>query len=212
MSDAIFNFTAPVVMAHPSLITPRGYGAKGKEKGDPKYSASFLFKPDSPDLAEMKKIAARVARAAFPNASLADLKFPFVSGDKLADRRKEKSSKDDGAFQRGHVVLKTKTKLEPALAFIEGGRIIELTEPSQRTAHSSKFFFGAEAYARVNFVAFDTDGSRGVTCYLNGVMVTGKGTKIAGGPGLAETFRGYVGQHSAEDPTEGGELDDEIPF
>lgn len=216
MSEGIYSLTAPAVMAHPTLITPRGFGPKGKEKGEPRYGASFLFKPDSADLAEMKKLCAKVAKAKWPSKSLADLAFPFVSGDKLADKRKEKSGKDDGAFQRGHVILKAKTKIEPALAYIESGRIVELTGADQRAANSAKFFFGAEVYAVLNFVAYNAtkDGEKdGVTCYLNGVMATGKGTKIAGGPSLSETFRGYVGQHSAEDPTAGVEnLDDEISF
>ncbi len=207
----LYNLTKPVILAHPNLAIARGFGPKGKEKGEPKFGASFLFAPDSEDLKALKAVAAKVAKAKWPSRELKSLSFPFQSGDKLAERRKEKSGKDDGDFQRGKVVLKAKSKYEPRLAGIEGGKLVDYEGPARATS-VSKFFFGAEVLAQFNFVAFEGTDNDGVTCYLNMVVATGKGTKIAGGPSAAETFRGYVGSSTTEDPTAGESLDDEILF
>lgn len=210
----LYNTTKPCILAHPNLMQARGFGPKGKETGEPKFGASFVFEIDSADLAEMKKIAGRVAKAKWPNRELkgSGLSFPFVDGTKLADKRQEKSGKDDGAFQRGKVILKAKSKYEPRLAGIENGKLVDYEGPA-RAANGSKFFFGAEVLAQFNFVPFDTGALQGVTCYLNMVLATGKGTKIAGGgSSAAEAFRGYVGSTTTEDPTGGAGLSDEIAF
>lgn len=213
-SEGLYSFTEPVVMAHPALFEPRGFGKKGKETGEPKYSANFVFNPDSADLKAMKALAVKVARAKWPDRDLKTLQFPFANGDKLADKRKAKSGKDDGAYQRGKVVIAARSKYEPRLAGIENGKIVDY-EGEARIKAKPKFYFGVQVFAQVNFVAYEGVGNNpdGVTAYLNMVFSTGKGEKIAGGASAAETFKGYVGHVSAEDPTAGAEqLDDEIPF
>lgn len=214
-TDGLFSLTAPVVMTFPNLFTARAFGPKGKERGEPKYSANFIFKPDHVDLKALKELAVKIARAKWPGVELATLKFPFTDGTKLADKRKEKKGKDDATFYRGNVIVAARSKFPPALAGIENGRLVDYIDAA-RTAAAPKFFSGAEVLAQFNFVAYDgvDEGARnGVTAYLNSVLATGKGTRLAGERSAAETFKGYVGHASTEDPTAGNtDLDDEIPF
>lgn len=206
------SLTIPVILAHPSLFEPKQFKKNGKPNGEPKFSGNFVFAPDNADLKRMKTIAAQVARAKWPTRDLKELKFPFSNGDKLADARKAKSGKDDGAYQRGKVVMSSRSKYRPRLSVVDSGRIVDLEDDALIAKFKSKFFFGAETLAEFNFVVFEGgNGPDGVTAYLNQVLATGKGTKIAGGASGSETFKGYIGSASAEDPT-GGELDDEIPF
>lgn len=217
MSDdqiGLFSLTIPVVMAHPNLFEAKAFGPKGKESGTPKFSANLLLDPESEDLKGMKAVAAKVARAKWPTRPFAELSFPFTSGDKLADKATAK--KKDGEFNRGKVVIAGRSKFEPRLAAIVNGKVVDF-EGEARIANKSKFFFGAEVLAQLNFVAYDGVGNNpdGVTAYLNMVLATGKGTKIAGGASAAETFKGYVGSTTTEDPTGGagtGAPDDEIKF
>lgn len=233
--DGLYTLTVPVVMAHPSLITARAFKRNGQEKGEPKFGASFIFDPESVDIKAMKAKAVAVAAAKWPGRQCAaeskvtfkdetvdgqvvkvkvnpTFKFPFTSGDVIADKRVEKLKKegkeDDkkGDFQRGKVVVKTASKFAPRLAVIVNGKPTDLTEDTTK-AHSSKFYFGVKVLAQFNFVPYDKvgeDGTDGVTVYLNSVLSLNTGEKLSsGGQSAAETFKGYVGQASEEDPTAG---------
>lgn len=211
----VYSLTKPVVMAHPNLYEARAFGAKGKESGTPKFSANFVFEPDNEDLKALKALAAKVARAKWPDRPFSDLAFPFADGNKLADKRKQKSGKEDGDFNRGKVVIAARSKYQPRLSGIENGKAIDY-EGDLLLKSKPKFFFGAEVLAQFNLVAYDGVGGNkdGVTAYLNMVFSTGNGKKLGGGgPSGAAVFGGYVGSSSTEDPTGGAlDLDDEIPY
>lgn len=211
-SNSIFSLTQPVVMTHPTLFKPRGFGKKGKETGEPKYGANFLFEPGSEDLKGLKATAVAVARARWPSRDIKELKFPFANGDKIADKRKEKSKKDDGVFNRGKVVLAARSKYEPRLSGIENGKITDY-EGDARAKAAMKFYFGVQVLAQFNFVAYDGVGANpdGVTAYLNMVHTTNKGERLQAGASASEVFKDYQGHTSAENPA-GETLDDEIPF
>lgn len=209
MSDqenaGIVNLTAPVVMIHPNLFVPKAFKARGKETGEPKYSASFLFAPDNPDLLSIKRAAKAVAAAKWPGRPVSELATPWTSGDKLADKRKAKG-RNDGEFQRGHLVMAARSKFQPRLAVVENGRIVDLDE-SNMTAFKARFYFGVEVLAQFNLVAYEGVGANpdGVNAYLNMVLSTNKGKRLSSGSSAAEVFRGYVGTYSAEDPTGDGD-------
>lgn len=212
----LFNLTQVVVMAHPNLITARPFKKNGKEVGDPKFGAQFVFKPDSEDLKAMKSLAIQVAKARWPGRDIAkDIKennfsFPFNDGNKIAEKRKNKSGKDDADYARGNVVIAARSKYRPNLAILEGGRLVDLTEEAAIVANKGKFYFGVEVLAQFNFQPFEGGtGPDGVCAYLNMVVSTNTGKKIAGGSGqsASQVFKGYVGGASAEDPT-GGETED----
>lgn len=220
----IFNSTKPVVMSFPNLIEARKFKRNGKETGEAKFDASFNFPPDHPDLKTLKEIAVSVAKAKWPGRDLGadvksgELKLPWDTGDRLIAKRQAKLQKagkpadEKGDFMKGLVVLKSSSKYEPRLALAENGKVVDL-EGAARAASKAKFYFGVEVLIQVNFVAYDAvgDGGKdGVTAYLNMVLSTNKGKKLAGGASAAETFKGYVGTTTTEDPT--GGLDDEIPF
>lgn len=209
------TFTHPAVMTFPNLIEPRAFkGRNGKDNGDPKFSVNWRMSPDHPDLDALKKAAARAAQARWPGRPLAELAFPFASGTKLADKAKT-NGKDREAY-RGYVVMSSRSKFRPAIAVIENGKPLDLETDEAVLARRSKFFSGAEALASVCFVAYDGVGQNpdGVTCYLQQLLVTGKGERLegmAGGRSASETFKGYAGGYSTEDV--GADApDDDIPF
>jgi hypothetical protein len=133
-------------------------------------------------------------------------------------RAKENGKDHDNAWLAGKVTLKAKSKFQPALAGVVGGKVLDFDSPTAIVANKDKFYAGVEALLQVNFVAYegdpDADGNpkKGITTYLNMVMSTGKGAKLGGSrPKASSTFKGYVGTYSAEDPT-GGVTEDEIPY
>lgn len=216
--EGVFNLTAPVVMSHPNLFEARAFGKKGKENGEPKYSANYVFDPDHPDLKPMKELAAKIAKARWPGREFNTLKFPFSAGTKLADKRKEKSGKDDGDFQRGKVVIAARSKYQPKLSGIENGKVVDY-EGDAIIKNKGKFYFGVETLAQFNFQPYDGVGSNpdGITVYLNMVFTTNKGKKLStGGQSASEVFKGYAGKATTEDPgavDDGmGSMDDDISF
>ncbi len=203
--DGRFALTEAVRGTYLNLVDPR----KVANKGDPKYSGSFLLKPDSRDLGPLKTTMIAVAKARWPERPLSELKFPIEDGDKKAATMKAKGK--DGSVFESHVVLTARTKHPPGLSALQDGKVVEF-EGDGRGLAKTKFYSGCYLVPAVNFVAYDGIGGNqdGVTAYLDKTLWIKDGERI-GGKSAAETFKGFVGSVSNEDPT-GGDLDDEIPF
>lgn len=221
----VFDTNEPVTLIFPSVYEARAFGPKGKERGEPKYSAGILLKPGSgPDdpagalLRSLKAKAVAVARARWPGVDLKTLAFPFEAGDKRADAAIEKAKKkgnsdpgDPQGFERGFVVLTARSKFQPRLAGLENGKLVDYEDDASKARAKPKFYFGTDCFIQVNLVAYDAvqAGSKdGVTAYLNQVVTLNRGKKLAGGASAAETFREYVGSVSDYDPTGGAGTDD----
>lgn len=224
-ATGIVDILNPVVMAFPAVTEPRRVKLKGKETGDPKYGASFVFPLDHPDLKTLKSKMVALAAAKWPGRDIGaevkagNFKLPISQGDSLIAKRKAKLTamgkeyKAEADFMAGKVVLKTSSKYAPRLAIISGGKISPDLEGPAIAANKSKFFFGAEVLVQINLQAYDRineEAKDGITAYLNIVMPTGKGTRLSGGASAATVFAAYKGSTTDENPTEG--LDDEIPF
>ncbi len=210
MADPIiFSLTCPVVMAFPTLLEAKAFMKNGKPNGEPKFGAAFIFPASHPDLPELKKALIAAARQKFPSIDLKTLSLCLNTGEKEVEAaRKATEAKGkvyDGKadFMLGKLVVKARSKYRPALSFIEGNRVVEITDDAAVKQHIGKFFFGAEVLAQFNLVAYDGDARNpaGVTAYLNMVLATGKGTRIGGMQrSAADTFSGYIGSASAVDP------------
>ncbi len=211
-NDGVFNLTKPLTLTFPNLFKARPFKRNGKEIGEPKFDGSFLLDADSDDLKAMKALCVKIARAARPSADLKTLAFPFKSGDKLADKAKEKGK--DNEVSRGKVVIAARSKYQPKLAVFEAGKILDLEDETMIARFKSRFYPGVLCYAQFNFVWYDEvgNGQAGVNAYLNMVLSTGKGTRLGANRSAASVFSGYVGNVSEVDPTAGQTMDDEIPF
>ena len=211
----LFTLTSIAVLDFPHLFEAKAFKRNGKESGEPKFGANFIIPQDHPDLANLKATMARVAKAKWPSRSLGELKFPLTAGDKLADKRKAKAGKDDADHMRGKLVLTARSKFPPALGGRENGKDVDYDTEIKKSQAKTKFYSGCEVLAQFNFVAYEGGtGPDGVTAYLQMVYTFNRGAKIAGaGRSAAETFRGYTGTATEEDPTGGWEqAGDEIPF
>jgi len=209
-NQGIYDTTvATPILWTDTLFSPKAFKDEktGKEKGDPKYSAVVLFKADHPDVAAIKAKMAAVARAMWPDVDLKTISFPLKSGTKDNEKRVAKGKKARD-FMEGQVFITGRSKYAPRLSGIENGKITDY-EGAALLQAKSKFYGGVECLVEFNFVANEVDDKRSVTAYLNLVFSTGNGKRIGGGKSGAETFKGYVGQPTTENPTE---LDDEIPF
>jgi hypothetical protein len=225
-TSGIVRFNKPVTLAFPqALFEAKKFKGGGRESGEPKYGASFVFPPDHPDFAILKFAALKLAQEKWPGRDIAadfkarQFKMPWSSGDaqhakrvaKLVKEGKEDDGKAD--FLKGNIIVKSASKYPPRYSMVNGKSISDLEGPAI-LANKGKFYFGANVLAELNLVAYDKVGETGidgVTAYLNVVCTLGTGKRLSGGASGSEAFAGYVGQMTAEDPT-GGELEDVDSF
>lgn len=150
-------------------------------------------------------------------SSHVEVQVPWKDGSKEADKIKAKGK--DGEVFRGQTLLKASSKYQPALAAIENKQIVEFTTEEAIAAAKKFFYSGAYMVPSVGLHWYKGDEGKpdGVSLYLNGVLFAKHGPRLGGRTqNAAETFKGYIGQISQEDPTGGyaaeNELDDEILF
>lgn len=211
-----YVFTEKVRAPFLTLITPEKVGKKGAGKGDPVFSLTCLIKPDSPDLKALKAAMVATAKEAFPGRALSELKFPFSNGADEAE--KATANGKDGALFNGMVVFRCRSGADkpPGLAILGPKGIEELHGAQRDILGKQKFYGGCYVVPSVWIVPYKSgkEGGigefSGVKAYISAVLWAGDGERIGGGS-AAETFCGYAGSVSAEDPT-GGASEDEIPF
>jgi hypothetical protein len=231
MADAVvidnkFTFSAPVVLAFAKdLFVPKAFAEHtGKPQGDPKYRGQFVIATDHPDWVRLKDFVIGMARKQWPNGDLGakDMQgnslilWPWRDGNKEADKRWAKAKlKDANAADRyenirGKVILNTSSVQAPDYVGIENGKPVRYEGDRLKQVKDKLFFSGAEVVPSIALVARDGNDAikSSVTAYLNGVLGTGKGTRIGGGrPDVETVFAGYVGHAVEANP-----LDDAIPF
>lgn len=218
--DTRYVFEQPARLLWPSLFEPKQYAAKPGQaaKGEPKYEANFLIPNDSPDIIGIKKILSKLRDTNWPGrpyflntqegVKITNIKLPYRDGDEVADEAKAK--KKNMEFARGHILLKAKTLRPPALAYIlADGRWVDLETEEAKVAAKGKFYSGSFVKAILNFATYVQDGTHGFTCYFNQVGSFNSGDRIGGAPSAnsafgSNTFKGYVGSVSTDDPTAPG--------
>lgn len=210
VKEGTIKITTPVLQSFPNLDEAKAVKQKnGKPSGEPKFSNNFEFPADHPDLPLLKAEAVKIAKAKWPGRAISELAFPFSSGDKLAD--KAVANGKEREWSRGHAVLTARSKYQPRLAVLDGGRLVDV-DGDDKARVKKLFYNGCTVLGEVSFNAYDGVGTNpdGVNAYLNVVISLNKGARLSGGSSAAEAFKGYIGSDSAEDPT--GGLDEEIPF
>jgi hypothetical protein len=211
----LFAATTPVLMTFPNLLEAKRVKRNGKETGDPKYSANFEFDLANADQVamltalrdEMLRIAAERWPHMMPVTDLygGPINFPVTRGDFLADKAKAKDK--DREFSRGKVVLVARSKYQPNLSALLGGKLVEFNSEDTVKANGKVFYSGSDALFQINLQAYDAidEGDKpGITAYLNQVCSLNRGKKLTGtGASAATVFSGYVGTVSQVDPTVG---------
>lgn len=207
--DGRYTFTQKVRMPFQNLAEAKAVGKKGKAKGDPKFSGTFVFEPESADYQAVRALAAKVAHARWPGRNLNELKFCFTTGEKKIEREKKAAEKEGRNartqdFFVGKIVLDARSKYQPACAAVVDGKIVQL----EGKEIAARFYNGCYVVPKINLTAYEgqEDDGRGnpdgVNAYLDAVLFVQDGPKI-GGTNAAEIFKSYAGQVTDADPTGG---------
>lgn len=229
---AEFTVSKAVPVSFEAIVTPRKFKKNGKEQGDPRFQGTFVFDPTDEDL---KKLQAEVVKMLHANNASGkklkigrlteeqenagthiEVKVPWQDGTKYAD--KQKAAGKDAEWARGKILVKATSKYRPALAALVDGKVLEFATDEAVAANKKYFYDGALLVPSfgLHFYKGDEGKPDGVSLYFNAALFVKHGPRLRGsGRSAAETFKGYIGSISQEDPTGGadlGELDDEIPF
>lgn len=237
-----FNFTTAHVASYADIMEPRAFQKNGQKKGDPKYATTFVIDPtpvlknvngkdvNMSDLAQLQRAVTALLQSKAPGKKIrarrltqeevdagdcVEVQVPWKDGTKFADAEKAKGK--DAEYARGKVLLKASSKYQPALAAIVNGKIVEFTTDESKAEAKKYFYSGAHLVPSVGLHWYKGDEGKpdGVSLYFNGVLFAKHGSRLGGRQqNASETFKGYIGSISNEDPTGGAsdELDDEIPF
>lgn len=178
-----------------------------KEKGDPKYRATFII----PKSADVSAIQAQLrAAAAAKNSSVPYDKWkkPVKDGNKLIEKAVARGKSEGSlAYYKDCWVIECKSEFKPDLSIARAGK----PEPVPDEAAGTIFYSGAAVIAELNFVAHeiensDDEPSRYISAYHNFVLKIGEGERF-GRKSREEVFKGVMGGVSKENPLEdeGGE-------
>lgn len=218
-----FQTTTPVMLTNPQLDEPKPYTdpVTKKVSGDPKYTCRLILDPAGEDFTSLKALVSAAAKAKHPGVPFSELEFPFKNGDKQIEKAKAVLVKSDKKYDgrldylAGRVFVNCRSQFPPLFAGIVNGKLVDIT-PDDKAQIQKVFFSGALVYAVLKVNGYNAVGSNkaGVQIFLNEIMATGGGKRIASSSrSAAETFKGVAGKMSAEDPTAGQSVgDDEIPF
>jgi hypothetical protein len=203
--SGLYVFQEAVRAPYLSVIKPKPFRDKqGKEKGEAKFSATFLIEPTSIDVAGIKAVLTKVAHAEWPGRDLSQLHFPIGSGDARAAKSLAEKKKDL-PFMKGKLVMDARSKFAVALNVLENGQIIELTTDVLRAQYANKFYGGCWVAPSVNFVAYPGQGTGkdGVTAYFQSLLWVKDGERIGGfdQQALYANYKGTV--NAGYDPTTG---------
>lgn len=184
--------TQPALLAFSSATD-----GKSKFSDEAVYSAIVEFAPDHPDLPIIKSEAAKVARQMWPGIDLGTIAKPW------------KPSKTDAT----KTVVTARSDYAPNLGVIENNKIVEVVNPVQLKQYRRYFYGGAEVLFGITLRPYEVKGEKGISAKLT-MLLGVKPSESGGGRSVAETFKGYVGTVSGEDPTKGAgdEWDKEVPF
>lgn len=228
-----FNCTHAHPCSYADILSARKFKKNGVEVGDEKFGGQFLFDPtpqivdgvDMSDIARLKREITKMLQAKAPGKKLVprrltqdeldagnvvEVQVPWSDGTKFADSEKAKGK--DAEYARGKVIVKTRSKFQPAMAVAENKTVYDVKTVEQFATAGKYFYSGAillPTFGLHWYPGKKAEDPMGVGLYLNTVVFIAHGTKLggAGQRSAAETFKGYIGAISEEDPTGGAEVD-----
>lgn len=167
MANATQITTGKVRFSYCNLFTPRAV----QEGGPEKYSVTLLIpKTDKATIGKIKT-AIEAAKAAYISRN-SGKKLPTNLKNTLHDGDGERPNGGEfGEECKGHYVMTVSSKNPPVIVNADK---TPLTDPQE-------LYSGCYGRAIINFYVYDTQGNKGISAGLNGVMKLYDGEPLGGG-------------------------------
>lgn len=196
----------------PNLFEKKRVKRNGKEVGEPKFSLCMLLVPGTEK--KLQAAALAVAKAKWPSRDViasiksGDIRWPFIPGARVKASLEKKATDAGREFKGDYydnvIVLKSDTTFDVGV----------IGPNKQDIVNPKDVYSGCYGYVELKASAYDgVDGGKdGLKFYLNNVMKSRDGEKIAGRT-VADAFAGVQAQETGDDlSAPGGDFDDEISF
>jgi hypothetical protein len=136
-------------VSFPSMFTP-----SAPEGSEPKYAITMLFKKGEADLSALKTLAAKTAKAKWPDKIPTNFRSPFRDGD---------VEKPDTDGYAGCIFIRASSKLQPGL----------VDQQRQPILREEEFYAGCYAHATVTCYAYSKAGNNGVAFGMQNLQKLG---------------------------------------
>lgn len=174
------------------VFKPEQPGDNAKSK-DPKYKMMLVFDRDTwksdPAVKQMKLACIAAAEAKFG----ADAREKIKKGKLKMPWRDASDYGDEGyGFpfdQEGAMMVNFSSKEQPGI----------VDRKAKPLMSEKDFYAGCKARVSYGVWAYDTDGNRGVTLFLNNVQMIEKGERLAGRPDAEDDFDAVPGEDGVDD-------------
>lgn len=149
-------------VSFPAVFKPKDQG-----NGTEKYGLVLLF-PKGADISRLKQAAEKVAREKWGSHLPANLNTPFH----------DQGEKQYAGYEPGATFINVKSDRRPGII---GPDYEDITDPAD-------FYAGCWAKATLVAAAYDWNGKKGITFYLNNLMKTRDDERLDGGKSALEDF------------------------
>lgn len=146
--------------------------------GSDKYSVSILI--DKSNTALVKTVKDAIYQAYQDGLTKFGPKAPAINSIKLPVRDGD-TERDDNVYA-GNYFINCYTNTRPGVVkFGPNGTKVPVNGPED-------IYSGCYGYVAVRFFAYNNNGNKGISCYLNNVLVTERGESLGGAESAEESF------------------------
>jgi len=160
-----------------AFVSVREFQKEMDEKKEPyRYGITMLFDKGSVDMAALKELCLRVAKAKWADKMPKGLAMPFSSGDEKYQQYEDEGKAEGREYYKGAIVAKATTKFRVNLVAPNGKEFPDVT-PNE----ADPIYSGAYYRAVVSAWAYDVSGNKGVSLNLHFLQKLADGEVLGGG-------------------------------
>lgn len=155
---------------------------KNTDGSDGKYSIQILLDKSDPQVKKVKKLIEQTRMEKFAKLKPKMLKLPLRDGDEERDTPE----------YEGMYFMNANSGRKPGI----NNRNNEPADPDDLEEYC---YSGAIFHVSMNFYCFDNDGTKGVACGLNNIMLRKQGDRLDGSTSASDEFEDFASDDDDDD-------------
>jgi hypothetical protein len=162
---------------------------EGSTNKEPKYKMILCFDTETAKSQEMRDL--KLACIAAAEAKFGDKAREQIKKGKIAMPWRDNSDYEENGppFDQPGIFINFSSKDQPGI----------VDRKAKPITNASAVYSGMRARATYGVWAYDTNGNRGVTVFLNNVQKVADGERLAGRPEASDDFEAVAGEDGTDD-------------